>query len=187
MNSLPKIIDLEGGPGFGNREPQDVPLTRSVLNRGYQMLYLDHRGTGLSSPINTDALLLQGGPQEQADYLKLFRADNIVRDYEAVRQCLTADFPDERKKWSTFGQSYGGFVTLTYLSTYPQGLRESFMTGGLAPVRRTAEEVYRQTYKKVIERNQAYYKKFPEDVERVHRVANYIIEKGALPFRPAAR
>ena len=176
-----KPTDFEGGPGFGNREPQDLPLTRWILNRGYQLLYLDYRGTGLSTPINTDALLQRGGPEAQADYLKLFRADSIVRDFEAVRKCLTAEFPEDRKKWSSFGQSYGGFVTLTYLSLYPQGLRECFMTGGLAPVRRPAEDVYRATFKKVIERNQAYYKKYPEDVERVHRLAKYIGKGIPLP------
>lgn len=174
MEKLPYFVYLEGGPGFGNREPQDSSLTRYVLNRGYQLLFLDYRGTGLSTPISAGHLMTLGGPQEQADYLKLFRADNNVRDCEAVRKCLTADFPEDRKKWSIFGQSFGGFVSLSYLSKHPLGLREVFMTGGLAPIRRTAEEVYRATYKKTIQRNQAYYRKFPEDAENVHRVVEYL-------------
>ncbi|KAK3341541.1 Alpha/Beta hydrolase protein [Lasiosphaeria hispida] len=177
MDKLPYLVFLEGGPGFGNREPQESPLTRYALNRGYQLLFLDYRGTGLSTPINTDALRTLDSPQAQADYLKLFRADNIVRDSEAVRLCLTADLPDDRKKWSVFGQSFGGFVALTYLSKHPRGLREVFMTGGLAPIKRTAEEVYRATYKKTVERNQAYYHKFPEDIAAVHRIAKYLTEK----------
>ncbi|EON97985.1 putative proline iminopeptidase protein [Phaeoacremonium minimum UCRPA7] len=112
----PWFVYLEGGPGFGNREPQESPITRFVLNRGYQMLFLDYRGTGLSATITADTLELQGGPQEQADYLKLFRQDNNVRDLEAVRRCLTEDYPAEKKQWSIFGQSFGGFVSLTYLS-----------------------------------------------------------------------
>ncbi|KAK3941568.1 Alpha/Beta hydrolase protein [Diplogelasinospora grovesii] len=170
----PYLVYLEGGPGFGNPEPQEHALTRSMLDRGYQMLLLDYRGTGYSTPVNARALGKLGGAQVQADYLKLFRADTIVRDLEAVRLCLTANFPDERKKWSVFGQSFGGFVSLTYLSKFPNGLREVFMTGGLAPIKRTPDEVYRALYRKVIARNMAYYNKFPEDNENVKRIARHI-------------
>ncbi|EAA29180.1 alpha/beta-hydrolase [Neurospora crassa] len=173
----PYLVYLEGGPGFGNREPQDHQLTKTALDRGYTLLLLDYRGTGLSTPINQPHLATLGGPQQQADYLKRFRADSIVQDAEAVRLCLTADYPETHKKWSIFGQSYGGFVALTYLSQFPQGLREVFLTGGLAPVKRTAQEVYTALYKKVIQRNEAYYRKFPEDVGRVRKVAQYLDEK----------
>lgn len=175
---LPYLVYLEGGPGFGNRQPQQHPLTPTALSRGYQVLFLDYRGTGLSTPINVYALASEGGPQEQADYLKLFRANSIVRDLEAVRLCLTADFAEEKKPWSIFGQSFGGFVSLTYLSKYPKGLREVFLTGGLAPVSRTAEEVYTATYKKVIERNVAYYKKYPEDVRNVRLIVAHLTTTG---------
>lgn len=39
------------------------------------------------------------------------------------------------------------------------------MSGGLAPIGKTPDQVYQATYKKVIERNKVYYAKFPEDVE----------------------
>lgn len=61
------------------------------------------------------------------------------------------------QKWSVFGQSFGGFCILTYLSFFPQGLREAFMSGGLAPVGKSPDQVYKATYQKVIERNRAYY------------------------------
>jgi hypothetical protein len=41
-----------------------------------QTLWLDQRGTGLSSPINADVFKGKGD-QEIAQYLKQFRADNI--------------------------------------------------------------------------------------------------------------
>jgi pimeloyl-ACP methyl ester carboxylesterase len=176
LEKLPYLVYLEGGPGFGNREPQNVSLTHVALERGYQVLYLDYRGTGLSSPVTADSVIAQGERTAQVEYLKLFRADSIVRDLEAVRLCLTKDLDEGARSWSIFGQSYGGFVALTYLSKYPEGLREAFLTGGLAPVKRTAEEVYRATYKKVIERNQAYYKKYPEDIANVRRLATYIFD-----------
>ncbi len=169
-----------GGPGFGCGPPQDSPITQTVLDRGYQMLYLDQRGTGMSSPITAATLALQGDVHRQADYLKLFRADNIVRDCEAIRKKLTEDYPAELKKWSVFGQSFGGFCVLTYLSMYPQGLREAFTTGGLPPIGKTPEEVYQSTFRKVAQRNKEYYKKFHGDIDTVHGLAFHIKSKGGL-------
>ncbi|KAH6691622.1 proline iminopeptidase [Plectosphaerella plurivora] len=181
----PWLIYLEGGPGFGNREPQDSPITRMALSRGYQVLFLDYRGTGLSTPVSAAMLATKGAPTDQAAYLRLLRADNIVRDCEAVRHLLTEDYPEEKKRWSLLGQSFGGFVSLSYLSLYPQGLREVFMTGGLAPVGKTAEQVYSALFRRVIQRNQAYYQKFPEDVQNVRQIARHIQGKGGAIALPA--
>lgn len=43
------------------------------------MLFLDQRGTGMSSTISAGTLARQGKPEEQAAYLRHFRADNIGR------------------------------------------------------------------------------------------------------------
>jgi len=93
----PWMVYLQGGPGFGC--PSHSPMTTVILEKGYQMLYLDQRGTGLSSPISAATLALQGDVHRQADYLKLLRADSIVKDCEAVRKTLTEDYPSELKKW----------------------------------------------------------------------------------------
>ncbi|KAJ9624075.1 hypothetical protein H2203_005523 [Taxawa tesnikishii (nom. ined.)] len=171
---LPWMVFLNGGPGHGCRPPNAYPFTSTILDRGYQMLYLDQRGTGLSTPVTPTTLGLRGYNDVQAKYLKLYRADSIVRDCEAIRQALTADYPEEKKKWSIMGQSFGGFCSITYLSFYPQGLRESFIFGGLQPLVKGPDEVYRRLYKKVIQRNEAYYRKYPEDVERVKLIVRYL-------------
>lgn len=80
------------------------------------MLFLDQRGTGLSSTITAGTLARQGDAIKQAEYLKNFRADNIVRDCEAIRNILTKDYPEDQRKWSILGQSFGGFCAVTYLS-----------------------------------------------------------------------
>ena len=149
-----------------------------MLDRGYELLLLDQRGTGFSCPISAHTLARVGGPQEQADYLKLFRADTLVRDSEAVRLCLTKDSPPEKKKWSTFGQSFGGMMTMTYLSFAPEGLRECFITGGLASLDKGPEDVYTVTYQRVKERNNTYYEKFPQDVKTVKDIAEKIQKLG---------
>ncbi|PWI74440.1 proline iminopeptidase [Purpureocillium lilacinum] len=176
----PYMVYLEGGPGFGNREPQDHPVTRTALARGYQMLFIDHRGVGMSTPVSAAMLAKVGDVDAQARYLSLMRQDNTVRDCEAVRKCLTEGWPEAKAAWSTFGQSYGGFVTLSYLSMHPEGLREAFLTGGLAPVGKTPEQVYGATFRKTAERNEQYFTKFPEDVEVLRQLAAYIEGEGGI-------
>jgi hypothetical protein len=51
-------------------------------------------------------------------------------DQELIRRRLLG----EDVKWTTLGQSFGGFCTLTYLSLAPHGLEASLITGGLSPV-----------------------------------------------------
>ncbi|KAL4887182.1 Alpha/Beta hydrolase protein [Aspergillus karnatakaensis] len=170
----PWLVYLQGGPGMGCRPPQEYGWVGTALDKGYQVLFLDQRGTGLSSTITAGTLALQGNAIKQAEYLKHFRADNIVRDCEAVRRCLTTDYPEEKRKWSIIGQSFGGFCAVTYLSMFPEGLAEAFICGGLPPLVNGPDPVYSLTYEKVIERNRAYYTKFPEDVDRVKKLVGYL-------------
>ncbi|KAK4990671.1 hypothetical protein LTR50_002371 [Elasticomyces elasticus] len=171
---LPWMVYLNGGPGMSCRSPEAHPWTHTVLDKGYQMLYLDQRGTGMSSPVTASTLGLRGDNAVQARYLKLFRADSIVKDCEAIRQTLLKDYPEEKKKWSIMGQSFGGFCGITYLSFHPQGIREAFLYGGLQPLVHGPDEVYRRLYRKVIQRNKAYYDKYPEDVDRVKVIVRFL-------------
>ena len=122
---------------------------------------LDQRGTGRSTPVGA---LPGRTPEEQAEYLTHFRADSIVRDAEWIRRELGVD------RWSVLGQSFGGFCVLTYLSLAPEGLREAFFTGGLPPIGRHVDDVYRATYERVLDRNRRYYDRYPADRERVREI-----------------
>ena len=51
------------------------------------------------------------------DFLACFRADSIVRDFEHLRKTVFGG-----RRWVSLGQSYGGFITLTYLGQAPEGL-----------------------------------------------------------------
>jgi len=119
---------------------------------------LDQRGTGRSTPVGTLPGLT---PEQQAEYLKLHRADSIVRDAEWIRRELGVE------RWSILGQSFGGFCACTYLSIAPEGLREAFVTGGLPPIARPTDDVYRATYERVRERNRRFYDRYPDDLDRV--------------------
>ena len=109
---LPWLLFLSGGPGA--RGPR--PLNRSGwLGRAladHRVLLLDIRGTGRSTPATRQSLPRRGDTAAQARYLTHFRADSIVRDAELLRTGLVG----QDARWSLLGQSYGGFVALTYLS-----------------------------------------------------------------------
>ena len=174
----PFLLFLQGGPGFEAVRPTGRPRSPGWLDHAlgeYRVVLLDQRGTGRSAPIGR----LSGmGAADQAAYLTHFRADSIVRDAECVRQALDVD------RWSVLGQSFGGFCALSYLSLAPDGLREAFFTGGLPPLRRSIDEVYARTYERVLERNRVFYDRFPQDRDRVRRLAAAIEDGGiALPGR----
>lgn len=104
-----------------------------------------------------------------AAYLKLFRADSIVADAEILRERIAGG-----AAWNTLGQSYGGFVTMTYLSAAPQGLRTCYVTGGLPGLTATADEVYARTYPRVAAKNAEFYREFPGDAAAVRGVADHL-------------
>ena len=144
---------------------------------------MDQRGNGLSSTITTDLLLKRGETRNQAAYLKHFRADNIVNDAEAIRLALTEDVAEgEEKKWSVLGQSFGGFCAVHYLSKYPEALREVFTTGGLPPFTDQLDPVYAKLIQKAKRASLQYYKKFPEDVDRVHRIIEHVSRHEEITF-----
>ncbi len=154
----PFLLYLEGGPG--HEAPRPTPGSPPWLDRAlreFRVLLLDQRGTGRSTPVGT---LPGRTPEQQAAYLTHFRADAIVRDAEAFRAHL--DSPP----WTVLGQSFGGFTTLAYLSQAPEGLATALFTGGLPPIGRHPDEVYRATYARMLDRNRRYWARHPQDRER---------------------
>jgi pimeloyl-ACP methyl ester carboxylesterase len=166
----PFLVFLQGGPGMEASRPTAHPSAPSWLERAlkdFRVLMLDQRGTGRSTPVAT----LEGmSPEEQAGYLACFRADSIVKDAEFIRNELGVE------RWSVLGQSFGGFCVLHYLSSAPGGLAEAFLTGGLPPVGRHPDQVYRATYARTLQRCRHYYERYPADRERVRRLQTRVAE-----------
>jgi pimeloyl-ACP methyl ester carboxylesterase len=159
----PYLVFLQGGPGMEAVRPTSPPsgwMTRALQD--YRVLLLDQRGTGRSTPVGP--IIPGDTPDAQAEYLTHFRADSIVRDAEWIRGELGVD------RWSVLGQSFGGFCSMTYLSIAPEGLREAFITGGLSPIGRPVDDIYAATYRRVIERNDRYFERYPEDLARVGEI-----------------
>ena len=167
---LPYLVYFQGGPGFGAVRPMANGGWIKRALQEYRVLLLDQRGTGLSSPISAVSLahLTESG---QADYLTHFRADNIIRDAEAIRAQLSPF-----NTWSIIGQSFGGFCVLRYLTTAPEGLTQAFITGGLPSLTRPADEVYKATYKRVQAKNDDFFTRFSDAQDLVTALATHITE-----------
>ena len=156
----PYLVFLQGGPGHEAARPTSPPsgwLKRALAE--YRVLLLDQRGTGRSTPVGER--IPGETAEDQAAYLALFRADAIVRDCEWIRRELGVD------RWTTLGQSFGGFTSLTYLSLAPEGLAAALITGGLSPVGRPVDDVYGATWLRVLEANRRYFERYPADRERL--------------------
>lgn len=169
VNERPFLVFFQGGPGFGAVRPTaNSGWIKRALTE-FRVLLLDQRGTGHSSPVNYLSLHHLNSEQ-QAEYLSHFRADNIIRDAEAIRAQL---FPGQ--KWSILGQSFGGFCVLKYLNDAPEGLHEAYITGGIPSLTRTADEVYQATYQRVLAKNHDFFTRFSDAQQLVSQLATHIM------------
>lgn len=168
LEDVPVMLYLQGGPGGkGNRPSGRDPFLTAALSR-FRVVLLDQRGTGRSTPVMAEQFAAYA-PREAAKRLSLMRADAIIRDCEHVRAEHFAGKP-----WWTIGQSYGGFLTLHYLSTAPEALTACVITGGLPSLDPDPEAVYRATFPRVIEKNRVFFERFPHLQTRVDRIADIL-------------
>lgn len=166
---LPWLLFLQGGPGGKSPRPHAADSWLARALRTHRVLLLDQRGTGRSTPVTANTLT--GTDAEIAARLRHFRADAIVADAELIRRELVGDRP-----WETLGQSYGGFITLTYLSTAPEGLAACYVCGGLAGLEASAEEVYSRTYPRVRAKADRFFARYPGDSARLDAIADRLRE-----------
>ena len=117
--------------------------------------------------------------------------DSIVDDAEAVRAALVPAAgccSPQRGRWSVLGQSFGGFVSVTYLCRAPWALTEVLLAGGLPPdaagweeeeeekeaagekaekasasSSSTADRVYDLLFDRVAAQNAKFYRRYPRD------------------------
>lgn len=167
--ALPLLLFLQGGPGGKGPRPTGADgWLGSALER-FRVVLLDQRGTGRSSPVSARRLAARGDGPAQAEYLAHFRADSIVRDAEHVRATVY-----DGARWSTLGQSYGGFITMTYLSIAPEALSACYVTGGLPGLTASALDVYRRTQPRVVANNALFGERYPHDLDVVQRVVDRV-------------
>ncbi|NBE95454.1 alpha/beta hydrolase [Nonomuraea sp. KC401] len=165
---LPCLLYLQGGPGGKGPRPTGTSGWLGQALETYRVILLDQRGTGRSSRVD-GRMMSALSPREGAGHLALFRADSIVADAEHLRTTVFGG-----RRWSTLGQSYGGFLTLTYLSRAPGGLSACYVAGGLPSLDPDAAEVYRRTYPRVAAKNAAFYRRYPHHVGTTGRLADQL-------------
>ncbi|KAL2265003.1 hypothetical protein VTJ83DRAFT_7513 [Remersonia thermophila] len=187
-------VYLCGGPGDGNPAFANLELNRTLLTAGSPVLYLDYRGTGRSSPVKAATLRARFGPtatptsaRAAADYLVLFRQDYIAADLESIRLALSLSLNlvprhgSPGLKLTLLGQSFGGWIALTYLSFAPQhAVRGVYLTGGTPPIFRRPDEVYAALFRRVERANEEYYARYPQDAKRVRAVAAWLDGHGPV-------
>ncbi len=176
----PYLVYLQGGPGGESPRPSTSTSTPSWLQRAlrdYQVVLLDQRGTGLSSPVGSTVgaggrspvvigLGEQPSAQEQAARLRHYRADAIVGDCEVLRELLGIE------QWTVLGQSFGGFTSLHYLATHPDSLAGALITGGLPPVGHSAHDIYATTWELMAQKSEQHYRRFPGDRDRIRQLTD---------------
>jgi len=163
---LPLLVFLQGGPGGMGPRPASTGGWWLTALATHRLVLLDQRGTGRSSRVDGRVIQRFDDPEVAADYLACFRQDAIVADAEHVRATVYGG-----RRWSSLGQSYGGFLTLAYLSRHPEALTACYVTGGLPGIDATAEEVYARTFPRQLERDAQYDRAFPADLAVLHAVA----------------
>ena len=169
---LPLLLFLQGGPGGSSPRPMGGGwLAKATAT--HRVVLLDQRGTGRSTPI-TPQTLAQFGPGAEgtaagANYAACFRADSIIRDAEQLRTEIYGG-----RQWETLGQSYGGFLTLTYLSQAPHALKACYVTGGIPGITTSAEDVYRATFATQLRRNAQFRAAYPEDGQLLDTIADLL-------------
>ncbi|XP_078439212.1 alpha/beta-Hydrolases superfamily protein [Wolffia australiana] len=185
--AMPFLVYLQGGPGFESPRPTEASGWLKKACEEHRVIFLDQRGTGLSTPLTVSSMMQFSSAEKLVEFAKHFRADNIVNDCEFIRQRLVP----RAEPWTVLGQSYGGFCAVTYLSFAPQGLKNVLLTGGLPPIGKdcTADEVYKACFDQVIQQNEKYYKRFPQDISVINDLVLHLSEAegGGVPLPSGGR
>ncbi|GAA1743551.1 alpha/beta fold hydrolase [Microbacterium paludicola] len=164
----PILVFLQGGPGGKGPRPMPGADWIDEALKTHRLLLLDQRGTGRSSRV--EAASIAGlSAADAAEYIRKFRAEQIIADLEHLRREVFGGV-----RWQTLGQSYGGFLTLTYLSFRPEAVAAAYVTGGLTSFAPDATDVYRRTLPRVADKTAEFYRRYPQDADVIARVVDVI-------------
>lgn len=161
---LPMLVYLQGGPGCAAPRPLNAGGIIGEMLKHYRVLLLDQRGTGRSHPID--------GTSPEADRtatrLLQLRQEHIVRDAEALRLALS------ESPWALYGQSYGGFLIMSYLSQFPESVTRAYMTGGMPALTASVDEVYHATYTQIAARHHRWFQEYPWTQARIREICTHL-------------
>jgi hypothetical protein len=165
---------------------KSAPITKQTLQKRYPDLFrLDDAGEGtdLSLTRPDDYQKFQQAVTEATEYMAQFRADNIVKDAEAIKEVLMtptepgAPEPGPRPWGCALGQSFGGFCMMSYLSLIEHPPKICLFTGGVAPMLTPAYDAYSFLWERVKERSLRYYDMYPGDIPVVKKIVAKLMEQ----------
>src|ERR1700722_15960885 len=134
---LGTILPQEGGPGYSSTGTRDYSLAIfDALRDRRDVLIVDKRGTGLSSPIDCPALqtgslalsAVAACAKQLGDTSWFYGTDFAAQDIAAVLDALAINEVD------FYGDSYGTFVGQVFAGLFPHRLR-SIILDSAYPVR----------------------------------------------------
>jgi hypothetical protein len=175
---------------------RSTPITKQTLELKFPNLFrsdgMHESGGGAATDFSDDlasgeAALTRAAVLEATDYLSNFRADNIVRDAEEIRDalllpCVESEEVDDEppRPWGcVLGQSFGGFCLMTYLSQVKHPPKICLLTGGIAPMLTDLDDVYTSLWERVQQRSLRYYEMYPGDVPVVKTIVRKLIQSPA--------
>ncbi|WP_029149469.1 alpha/beta fold hydrolase [Microbacterium indicum] len=168
LENAPVLLFLQGGPGGKGPRPDPQGGWIGEALKTHRVLLLDQRGTGRSTRVEA-ASIAGMSAEDAATHLRRFRAEQIVADAERIRHEVYGG-----ERWQTLGQSYGGFLTLSYLSFAPDALSASYVTGGITSIRPDADAVYRSTLPRVARKTAEFHRRYPQHQETLARIVDRV-------------
>jgi pimeloyl-ACP methyl ester carboxylesterase len=150
------LLILAGGPGQSATSLAPFASRLLEVRRTRDVLLVDQRGTGRSSPLDCaafkptddadDALEADPVPKARACVAELaargvdlaqYTTPAWIDDLEAVREVLGI------ARWNLWGGSYGTRVALEYLRLHPQRVRSAVLDGVAPPTLKISLDVWR--------------------------------------------
>lgn len=187
LSSYPRIV-LMDQRGTG----KSTPITKQTLQQRFPDLFLfDNGGDATTTKDALESQFAQrpedhakftNALQEATDYMAQFRADNIVKDAEAIKDALMVPLepgspePGPRPYGCALGQSFGGFCMMTYLSLIENPPTICLLTGGVAPMLTPAYDAYSSLWERVKERSLQYYDMYPGDIPIVKTIVKKLMQ-----------
>ena len=160
------IVFIEGGPGYAATNSDSIKPMGAVFGpflRRHELIAIDQRGTGLSSPLNCKEL--QRGRVPQGKALKAcarqlgpkyqgYTTAQSAADVEAVRRALKLP----KRKMILYGDSYGTYLGQSYAARYGQGLKGLILSSAYPGT----EPFWRTLYPAAMNALKLSCKRFPE-------------------------
>lgn len=141
------IFIIDGGPGVGvSHQSYFYTEEYTEYRRYHDIVFVDVRGTGRSSPLHCIELQTKSSPQEYFDHP--YPESDLIACLESLRDSVDLNFYktryivedlEEVRQWLGYAEinllaiSFGGKVALQYMHRYPSSIASVVLHGPDAP------------------------------------------------------